>query len=395
MTRPTAPRVLGLVADDLTGAADSAVAFADHGWRVILHLHPERLQQQPAVTDDDDVQTVLAVTTGCRASPDEEAAAVTARAVELVRGAGAQRLYLKIDSTVRGSVAGQISGAQHAWSDPGGPARAIICPAFPSQGRTVTNGRVQVHGVPLEQTAAATDPITPRHTGDLRVIIPGAVSAHPTGQQPLVIVDAADDHDLDALAGQLTATPHSTITVGSGGLAAAVARRWSPTTPVQTAASAVGTGRVLVAVSSLHPVTAGQVSRLRSSSDTGPVDVLISGTATTTADEAAADLAARVDAALAEHPYSALVIVGGDGAAAILGRVGADHLLIDGAIHPGCPSGIVIGGRADGLRLVTKSGGFGDSDTLRTILTRLRRGSDPIPHHRPDHARPTTTKESS
>jgi uncharacterized protein YgbK (DUF1537 family) len=33
-----APRVLGLVADDLTGAADSAVGFAEHGWRVELAL---------------------------------------------------------------------------------------------------------------------------------------------------------------------------------------------------------------------------------------------------------------------------------------------------------------------------------------------------------------------
>ena len=32
------PRVLGLLADDLTGAADSAVGFAEHGWQFELAL---------------------------------------------------------------------------------------------------------------------------------------------------------------------------------------------------------------------------------------------------------------------------------------------------------------------------------------------------------------------
>ena len=34
------PTVLGLVADDLTGAGDSAAGFADQGWRVVLALNP-------------------------------------------------------------------------------------------------------------------------------------------------------------------------------------------------------------------------------------------------------------------------------------------------------------------------------------------------------------------
>ena len=74
-------------------------------------------------------------------------------------------------------------------------------------------------------------------------------------------------------------------------------------------------------------------------------------------------------------------MVGGDGAAAILDCVGADRIAIDGAIVAGCPSGIVHGGAADGLRLVTKSGGFGDPDTLATITTRLRAGSRFDHHH--------------
>ncbi|HZA72309.1 MAG TPA: nucleotide-binding domain containing protein [Propionibacteriaceae bacterium] len=87
---------------------------------------------------------------------------------------------------------------------------------------------------------------------------------------------------------------------------------------------------------------------------------------------AAAALAARVSSALADPTYGALIIVGGDGAAAILAQLSTERILIDGAVSGGCPTGIVVGGTADGLRLVTKSGGFGTPDTLATITARLR-----------------------
>ena len=82
--------------------------------------------------------------------------------------------------------------------------------------------------------------------------------------------------------------------------------------------------------------------------------------------------------ALADRPYAALVIVGGDGAAAILTGVGADSIAVDGAIIPGCPTGILAGGPAEGLRVVTKSGGFGAENALTEITSRLRVvGTDP------------------
>ena len=105
------PTVLGLVADDLTGAGDSAAGFAEQGWRVVLSLRPGRRMLPP-----DDRPTVLAMSTGTRAAPDDEAAVRTARAVEDVLAGGAERLYLKIDSTVRGSVTGQIDGALTGWA---------------------------------------------------------------------------------------------------------------------------------------------------------------------------------------------------------------------------------------------------------------------------------------
>jgi uncharacterized protein YgbK (DUF1537 family) len=70
------------------------------------------------------------------------------------------------------------------------------------------------------------------------------------------------------------------------------------------------------------------------------------------------------------------VLVGGDGAAAILRRLAADRVVVDSMISTGSPTGTVVGGPADGLRLITKSGGFGQPDTLIRIVDRLRNDAD-------------------
>ena len=386
------PTLLGLVADDLTGAGDAAAGFAERGWRVVLSLRPGRPVPLSA-----DRPTVLAVSTGCRAAPDDEAAERTAVAVDAVVAAGAERLYLKIDSTVRGSVSGQIQGALTAWSQPYPEAFAVVCPAFPAQGRTVNAGRVLVDGVPVGESAAATDPVSPRTVSDLTTIVSGAVrrdvSQLSGSAWAKLVVDAPDEVDLDRVADALSVAGPEVIMVGSGGLAAALGRTWpSPGEP--TKQSGVG-GRVLIAVSSLHPATAGQLHRLQAEPITTAVDVLTTHPETTTPAAAAEELAGRVVAALAERPYGALVIVGGDGAGAILAGMAADLVAIDGALVPGCPTGILAGGVAGGLRLVTKSGGFGDPGALAEIISRLgATGADPSHDHHHAESRPIQ-KEAS
>jgi uncharacterized protein YgbK (DUF1537 family) len=239
---------------------------------------------------------------------------------------------------------------------------------------------VLVDGVPVGESAAATDPVTPRTVSDLTLIVPGAVrhagSALSLTARARLVVDATDEGDLDQLADALSGAGPELIMVGSGGLAAALGRAWTQP-DAESLASRVD-GRVLIAVSSLHPVTAGQLEQLRSGPTATAVDVLTTRSETSTAAAAAGELAGRVVAALSDRRYAALVIVGGDGAAAVLAGVAADNIAIDGAIIPGCPTGIVAGGPADGLRLVTKSGGFGDQDALTEILHRLRTtGADP------------------
>jgi uncharacterized protein YgbK (DUF1537 family) len=384
------PRVLGLVADDLTGAADSAVGFAEYGWRVELALR----SAGPRVLNPS-IPAVLALTTDSRALPDTDAAHQTCTAVNELITAGAERLYVKIDSTVRGFVAAQLDGAIRAWSTAHDNATAVVCPAFPDLGRTVVDGVVLVDGVSVGDTAAGIDPVTPRTESDLLKIIPGSVrgTLDAVGSARIVVVDARTTSDLNLLAARLAAAEHSVIMVGSGGLSAALGRLWpvEPASPV-TWLPRRGASGVLVAVSSLHPVTRQQLSQLRAMCPE-PFDklrtALVEGHASTgsariqvkimtatqasnvSAGEAAVDLADRVAIELTTGRYLAAVLVGGDGAAAILRRLDADSVVVDSIISAGCPAGTVIGGPAGGLRLITKSGGFGQPDTLTRIVERL------------------------
>jgi len=63
----------------------------------------------------------------------------------------------------------------------------------------------------------------------------------------------------------------------------------------------------------------------------------------------------------------ATILVGGDTALKVYEQCGAKGIRILGDVEPGIPWGRWIGGRMDGLPLVTKAGGFGNPDTLCDI----------------------------
>lgn len=369
-----------VVADDLTGATDAAVEFADRGWRAVLHRGgPLSHPVDPTGVGDRD--TVVATSTGVRGLSDDLAARVTAAAVG-ERIGSADRLLVKIDSTVRGSVAGQIAGGLAGWRERHPGARAVVCPASPAHGRTVRSGAVLVEGVPVEQSPAGQDPVSPVREGDLTRLVPGAVGV-PVDElgrrtDPILVVDAEDDADLDRLAAALEPLGPEVVAVGSAGLAAALARRGTAAPSVETVPAP---GDVLVVVSSLHPVAQEQLRVLTETldrrGDRARVRVLSTSPERGDASRVAAELAERVRAELRRRPVGTVVLVGGDGAAAVLDALGAHSLQLHHSVLPGTPVGTVVGGDAAGLRVVTKSGGFGNARSLVAIIDRVMPGPTP------------------
>jgi uncharacterized protein YgbK (DUF1537 family) len=296
---------------------------------------------------------------------------------------------------MRGSIAGQLRGAIASWAGRYPGPLVVLCPAFPGEGRAVVGGTVLVDGIPLSRTSAAADPITPvvesrldrlvpdaaaGVLSDLRIALPANGADREVGR--VVFVDASTDADLDDIAAGVDRLGPQGVAAGAAGLAAAMARLWSPRsreprTLVQRSA------RMLIGVSSLHPLARESVERLRKAladrgkRDRPAVDVISTEALRSETAAAAASFGDQVAEHLARGSYDTLVLVGGDGAAAALARVGAEAIRVHAALAPGVPMGTLLGGAAHGIRVVTKSGGFGGYDALIDIMDSLQSSPSP------------------
>ena len=112
---------------------------------------------------------------------------------------------------------------------------------------------------------------------------------------------------------------------------------------------------------SLNPVSRAQFARL---AEAFPDVVVLSGRAEQVA-ETFADLVEREE-------WDVLGLIGGDGARAALGRLDASAIRIVDTMLEGIPLGIVLGGRANGMPVFTKAGGFGAEDALVRVVERIR-----------------------
>ncbi|GHJ42065.1 four-carbon acid sugar kinase family protein [Streptomyces sp. TS71-3] len=213
---PYAP-VLLIVADDLSGAADTAAAFAHRAGTAVL-LDPGA---RPAGA------TVVAVDTDSRYLPPGEAAARVTRALA---GYGpGTRVYKKIDSTLRGAVGPEVRACLSALRDRDGVRPlAVVAPAFPATGRMVVGGRVLVDGVPLEdvrpghvplaeQLASAGLAVESLGLDALRRGDGARLLAEASRRADAVVVDAVTDADLARVLPATADLP--VLLVGSGGLA--------------------------------------------------------------------------------------------------------------------------------------------------------------------------------
>jgi D-threonate/D-erythronate kinase len=368
--------VVGIQADDLTGACDTGAPFAGRGLETLVVVHDGGdLPPSPSAT-----AVVLVIDTESR-EVSVEAARERARWAGGVLKAGSPRvLYKKLDSTLRGHVAAEIDG----MLDGTGRAVALLAPAFPAQGRMVVDARVLIDGRPMDETPIARDPAFPR-TGSsvLGLLADGGV--RPIGALPLatarrgrdavatrldrfaatggriLAADAETAADLSVLAEAGRA--RQVLLVGSAGLATALARR---ETCVMKGHPAPPRRPLLVVAGSAHPATRAQVARLGHRDDLAILAPPDDGGADDPARrrETVGRLAEAAQDRIARERPGAVLLTGGETAIAVLRVLGASALRLAGQLEPGLAMGVVVGGPFDGLVAMTKAGGFGDPDTL-------------------------------
>lgn len=144
--------IVCIVADDLTGANDTALQFKLNGadTNILLSENIEKTQGE--------ISQAWAISTESRNVPMDEAYEKVKRTVEFLNNTLCPDYYYKkIDSTLRGNIAVEILAMLEVlgWDC------AVIMPAFPQEGRITVGGYHLLNCVPIEMTEMACDPHSP------------------------------------------------------------------------------------------------------------------------------------------------------------------------------------------------------------------------------------------
>jgi uncharacterized protein YgbK (DUF1537 family) len=424
--------VLAVVADDLSGAAESAAHALVRVSRSLVRLS---VTSTPATNPTGRV--VVSLDTDSRSGSAQAAADAVRAAAAEVRDV--RVVVKKVDSLLRGHVGIEVEALSVALSR-----RPVVALANPSLGRHVRGGVVHVDGTPLHRTVLwALEGVSPpvdfaRALAPLAcVVIPLATVR--SGLQPLAaqlrdawdrslvaVCDGETDADLDAVVAAARSDDDLPLLVGSGALVDAVVRTLDSEAPHPRGnAPAVPitqppVGSLLAVLGSRAPLVAAQVEQARTCAAAtvllDPADLLAgaeavaglldrlpsTGLVVVALDPAAEvdhtrsrDLAAALAAAVrpVTDRYDATFLAGGETARAVLDGLGVTELDVVATLD----HGTVLSRRPDGRLVVTRPGSFGDAQSLTLVAQRLLHGAAPLhtsDTHPTRQASPTTEENS-
>ena len=403
--------ILGVVADDVTGAGDLGGMTAEAGFLTRIHA-PDRPGARAALPLPHADVTIL--DTDSRLDDPATAYDAVHAATTRLKAAGCERFFKKTCSVFRGNVGAEFD----AMLDALGEAFAVIVLGFPRNGRITRDGLHYVHGQPLADSPFRSDPTHPTTRSDLVGMLASqtgrsvgsltheVVARGPErlrdeierqrGQVHYLILDVVDEPALGTIARAVHDLP---VLCGSSALAEPLASLWSrPQGRPEPARLPIrDEGALLYVAGSLTPQTAAQVDDLeargvrrvildplrvlvadgREAETTRCVDAcegeLVKGAdaliqaagtadAVRSAKQAGAalglppnEVARRVSTALAEvvgrvrerTELARLVVAGGDTSATVCRRLGVRSLRVLHEIRPGIPS-MVADGMAEG-----------------------------------------------
>ena len=410
--------LLGCIADDLTGATDLALMLTRAGMRTV-----QVMQVPDASTDLADFDAVV-VALKTRTCPPAEAVSLSLAAADALLAGGARQLFFKYCSTFDSTDEGNIGPVAEALLAHLGARQAIVCPAFPTNKRTVYQGNLFVGDVPLAESPMKDHPLTPMRDSNLARVLQRQTKLK-VGMIPFAIVDAgadaikaamaaADARDerflvLDAITDRhlvdmgTAAEGMKLITGGSGvalGLPANFVRQGLMKRAVEPVSMLAPTGRAAILAGSCSSATRGQVqaaitagvptlridplaiasheidaARILAWAMKQPAErpLLVYSSADPDAVAAAQgklgrDKAGRIveetlaaaAIGLADAGFNRMIVAGGETSGAVVNGLSVTTLEIGPEIDPGVPWTRAIGGRD--MVLALKSGNFGAPD---------------------------------
>ena len=417
-----------IVADDLTGANDTALQYFKNNLsaRIIIDCSKDF----SGVEDVD----VWAISTESRNIPKEESVDRIVWVVNRIKEhLGIENYYKKIDSTLRGNVGVEIVTLMEMLSFDA----VIVAPAYIEEGRSTIGSYQLLNGTPIERTQCALDPKAPIYesyipdilgkdlnekfieqiaTIDFKTVTKGAgpitVKINELIQEgkKILIADASSNTDLEQIALAINKSSHNILPVGSAGLACAFNKEKNPDTDKKEF-SVPKLSRLIVSGSATK-MSANQIEKLREEKknvvfidveakdifkeiDENLINSIVENLNSNTDvavhcakikkefdDEEINDI--LIDEGVARPDFSSkitdfladmiakinvkcnfnLILIGGETSFKCLNKIGSTYLEIMDAIMPSIP----LCKDKNEKVIVTKSGSFGTSNTLIDIL---------------------------
>lgn len=409
--------LIGVIADDFTGASDIANTLArGHGASPGLHV-----VQYLGVPDRPAAPSVQAgvVALKSRSIPADRAVAQSLAALDWLLAQGCRQVVFKYCSTFDSTPQGNIGPVAMALAERLGARGVVVCPAFPTMGRTIYQGHLFVGDRLLSESGMQDHPLTPMTDPDLRRWL-GRQGTGPVGLVPLAVVrqgaaairaaleasdatlvvtDATSDEDLMAIGAALAG---ARLVTGGSGIALGLAQNLDVAGPGIAVPRRTAPGPGVVLAGSCSGMTRRQIEHHRAAHPVIEIDVPAVMAGTLTPEAVARQLlalvaqaplafssgspeqvarmqaeygreavAARLDGffgdlarALVAAGVTRLVVAGGETSGAVVSALAPGALEVGAEIDPGVP----VLRAASGLALALKSGNFGAEDFLARAL---------------------------
>ncbi|MFD0966198.1 3-oxo-tetronate kinase [Seminibacterium arietis] len=152
--------MLGIIADDFTGASDIASFLVENGLRTI------QMNGVPKSALNDEVDAIV-ISLKSRSNPVDEAIAHSLSALEWLKQNGCTQFYFKYCSTFDSTEKGNIGPVTDALMSALETDFTVVTPALPINGRTIFNGYLFVGDVLLSESGMRNHPIIPMKDANL------------------------------------------------------------------------------------------------------------------------------------------------------------------------------------------------------------------------------------
>lgn len=248
-----------VIADDFTGALDTAVQFASEGANTKVVVDSDYQLSQI----NEDVE-VLVINAESRHLSSDEAYLVVHRIVEQAVDLGIPNIFKKTDSALRGNIGSELT----AVADASRKSVLHFIPAFPQMRRTTKNGIHFIDGIPVHESVFGKDPFEPvknsvvadiiREQSRIDLVNVFESSEVPEVMDPTILIyDAGTESKLAEIADKLYVENKPLLIAGCAGLASVLSKKLSFRNAGEK--KPIICSGLLVVCGSVNPITVAQL----------------------------------------------------------------------------------------------------------------------------------------